>query len=103
MQAQEKMKHDEREWQNEFGALPAESESRTSAGKSTSAFAVPQNKLHHLSDFSGYMAENDQAELSLGKYFSKRSEDLRQMIPNKSPTKRVKPIALIPQSDYSSR
>lgn len=103
--AQDKINNDEREWQNEFGNLPADSESIVSSEQSTPGIRIPKDKLINLTEFSGYLAENNPAdfsEMSLGNFFSKRSEDLHHIIPNRSPTKRQKPIALIPQSDCSA-
>lgn len=100
----EKLLEDEKEWQNEFGDLPP-----IEASKPLSKIATPNRrnankkipgKLVNLTEFSGYLGDSNSAEystMSMGKYFSKRCEDIRDMIPNSSPTK-CKPMALLSDS-----
>lgn len=112
------MNQDEKEWQDEFGILPAETERFstviTSTAKMRHAEPKVSGKLINLTEFSGYLADNNLADnnlanfsnMSLGQYFGKRCGDVREMIPSRSPTKH-KPIALLGDSyrtgsDYSS-
>lgn len=102
---------DEREWQNEFGILPPESDHPviTSTAKTSNTDRKMGGKLVNLTEFSGFLAENNSAAdfstMSLGKYFGNRCQDVHEMIPGRSPTKQ-KPIALLGDSyrsgsDYS--
>lgn len=118
-QVQEILNQDEREWQNEFGILPAVSDIPeiliTSTSKTSNANPkIGGKKLVNLTEFSGYLADNnspdnnlsDFSTISLGQYFGKRCQDVHEMIPSRSPTKH-KPIALLGDSyrtgtDYSS-
>lgn len=100
-QAQDKLKKDENEWLKEYADLPIDSPSAVWSEKNSQISRPPQNNLN-LTEFSGYLPDTNSGEVSLGKYFSKRSEDVRHIIPNKSPTKRQRPIALIAQSDCSA-
>lgn len=66
-------------------------------------------KLVNLTEFSGYLAESNRTEnssanystMSMGQFFAKRCEDVRDMIPSRSPTK-SKPIALVGDSYRSA-
>lgn len=116
-QMQDKLSQDEKEWQNEFGILPAESDrpgiSITSTARTSKADPKVGGKLVNLTEFSGYFADNnlpdnnlsDFSTMSLGQYFGKRCEDVREMFPNRSPTKH-NPIALLDSyrtgTDYST-
>lgn len=96
------MIQDENEWQNEYGALPAdvgERSYKSSAETSrNSSKHVPGNVIN-LTEFSGIIADttDDPSTMSMGNYFLKRCEDIREMIPNVSPTKE-RPIALLGDS-----
>lgn len=101
---QDKLWQDEREWQNEFGILPSGidryGKMLTSTAKVSNAESKNGGKLVNLTEFSGYLAGNNTANcstMSLGQYFSKRCEDIREIIPSKSPTKTI-PIALLGDS-----
>lgn len=116
-QIQQRLDQDEKEWQNDFGILPAESDqpksSTTPSAKSSNAEAKMGAKLVNLTEFSGYLADSnvarnnlsDFSSMSLGQYFGNRCEDVREMIPNRSPTKQH-PIGLLDSyrtgSEYSS-
>lgn len=88
------MIQDEQEWQNEYGDLPA------NASQKSSKFSPDEQSRHvskethrkrvNLTEFSGYLGETPMEEnsaMSMGNYFLKRCEDIRQMIPNRSPPK----------------
>lgn len=93
---QSKLIEDERQWENEFGILPADSER---SSKSTMSSSRPGAKQLNLTEFSGYIGEPSRdtgaSNMSMGNFFSNRCEDVRQMIPTLSPQKLLKPIGLI--------
>lgn len=102
------LQHDEKEWENEFAVLPPIQMEKTSmpyAAKQSMLGKVP-GKLVNLTEFSGYLADSNasigNSNLSMGKYFSKRCEGLREMLPNKSPTKN-RPIALLADLPHSGK
>lgn len=116
-QIQQRLDQDEKAWQDEMGILPAESDrpktSTASSAKSSNAEAKRGGKLVNLTEFSGYLADSnvarnnmsDFSSMSLGAYFGNRCEDVREMIPNRSPTKQH-PIGLLDSyrtgSEYST-
>lgn len=107
MQAQ--LDVDEREWEKEYGILPPESDSRekltASVAESSKVDSKMAGKLVNLTEFSGYLADSNAAEknlsdfsnMSLGKFFGKRCQDINEMIPVRSPPKR-RPVALLGDS-----
>lgn len=96
------MIEDEKEWQNEFGVLPAgadEKSYKSSAEQSHRSDKQVPGKFVNLTEFSGILGDSTEESLtmSMGNYFLKRCEDIRDMIPNVSPPK-DHPIALLGDS-----
>lgn len=100
---------DEKKWEDEFGLLPSDPTNRSSKVSSTcdgkSRNGYQSGKYLNLTEFSGYVGENSGrgesggSNLSMGNFFSTRCEDVRDMIPALSPRKRVKPVALLHNTD----
>lgn len=91
---------DEKDWQNEYGELPADAaENSYRSEKSHRDGQQASGKYVNLTEFSGILADNTEepSSVSMGNYFLKRCEDIRDMIPDVSPTKEH-PIALLGDS-----
>lgn len=70
--AVEKLKADELSWRNEKD--------------------IPVDPVSYLSEFSEASLQN---KVSMGEFFQQRSEDITNLIPNRSPEKRQDPVALV--------
>lgn len=92
--------HDEKAWEKEFANLPpAEPDMNIAQASSTpNVMKKVPGKLVNLTEFSGFLGDvnssTDVSKMSMGRFFHNRCEDIRHMIPNKSPTK-DKPVPLI--------
>lgn len=94
---QEQLKKDEKEWDHEYADIP--SVSRLPSIVSSELLPKVHGKLTNMSDFSGYLcvSNSDPTELSIGRYFLNRCQELQDVLPSKSPTKNNhKPMSLIP-------
>lgn len=101
---QGKLLEDEKQWQNEFGVLPNGSEtSKESFASSDTRNSRPGTKYLNLTEFSGIVGDNGRENMSMGNFFSNRCEDVREIIPTKSPTKRSKAVALLESGQESGR
>lgn len=94
----EQLKEDERKWEQEFADIPQMNGESMSVSE-TSHRPVPKlhAKLANMTDFSlAYMGESisSNTDMSIGRYFSNRCQDIREMIPTSSPRKH-KPTALV--------
>lgn len=98
---QTQMMEDEKEWQDEFGVLPADS-TKSSKARSSSEEKGHTGKVINLTEFSGILGDTSyrdrSSNMSMGGFFLKRCEDVRDMIPAISPTKRHKPVSLLHDS-----
>ncbi|KAJ6640809.1 hypothetical protein Bhyg_05741 [Pseudolycoriella hygida] len=74
-------------WAQEYATLPPDSNHLTVENSN--------KKMTGLSDFSRYRLELDESNASFGQYFIKRSANLFEMLPTKSPTKAENPLALL--------
>lgn len=88
---------DEKEWQKEFATIPSDSNYDVSQNKES--LAKSSKKLVNYTEFSGLLNDSNSSstEMSIGKYFSRKCEDIRSLIPNLSPTK-TRPIPLLGNS-----
>lgn len=97
-QMQSKLLEDERQWQNEFGNLPSmDRSSKETSSSSECRYSKRGAKYLNLTEFSGIVGDGGRysSNMSMGNFFSTRCEDVRQIITTKSPTKRLKPVALV--------
>lgn len=89
---------DEKDWEKSRADLPFTECDSISQPKSLAPHKLISKlhgKLTNMSDFSGYLVDGASCnDLSIGRYFSNRCEDLQDIIPNKSPTKKHEPISL---------
>lgn len=102
---------DEKQWQNEFAAMPLVDEEcdgnvPTSSNSNLSTTTRASGRMVNLTEFSGYMndstpVESSTTEMSIGRYFSRKCEDIRDMIPNSSPSKMGRPMPLFSNSHGS--
>lgn len=96
----EQLKKDEKEWDQEYADIPSMSES-TSIVSNNLVLPKVHGKLTNMSDFSGYLSvsNSDPTELSIGRYFLNRCQELHDFLP-KSPMKNNhKPVSLIPSNE----
>lgn len=101
----EELLKDEKEWQNEFADIPYDTNScdRSSSIKSNgNAVRKTSSKVVNLTEFSGILdyskpVERSNSDMSIGHYFRRKCEDIRDVIPNISPTK-ARPIPLLSDS-----
>lgn len=97
---QEQLKNDEKEWAQEYADIPSMSTS-TSIASNDVVLPKEHRKLTNMSDFSGYLSvsNSDPTELSIGRFFLNRCQELHDFLP-KSPMKNNhKPMPLIPPND----
>ncbi|XP_031620090.1 uncharacterized protein LOC116338772 isoform X2 [Contarinia nasturtii] len=103
----DQLNKDEKEWEQEFADIPQMNGVSMSMSMSSSVsdekFAKPHGKLTNMTDFSvAYLGETTiQKDLSIGRFFQNRCQDLTEMIPAKSPKKHT-PIALVSNSMQSA-
>lgn len=100
----EELLKDEKEWQNEFADIPYDTNNcdRASSIKAKGNAKAASAKVVNLTEFSGILddstpVESSTSEMSIGRYFSRKCEDIRNVIPNNSPTK-ARPIPLLSNS-----
>lgn len=110
---QEQLKRDEKDWEQEYADIPQMDSDTMSAPALEPAAQVPSSssdisqqriKMHghlaNVTDFSvAYLCDSSSVntDMSIGRYFSNRCQDVREMIPTRSPTKH-NPIALVSNS-----
>lgn len=94
----DQLNQDEKEWEQEYADIPQmDSVSMSSMFEDKSA--KPHGKLTDVTDFSvAYLGESIvQKEVSIGRFFQNRCQDLTEMIPATTP-KRHTPVALVTDS-----
>lgn len=108
---QEMLLRDEKEWQTEFADIPSQNSTTDeppkilSTEKESHIFLKPSNRVNY-SEFSGILQDdNDDTDqstssMSIGRYFADRCVDIRELIPNRSPTK-LHAVALLSNSHRS--
>lgn len=85
-----RLAEDEKLWQDEFGVLPSTNT------RSPDSDADSKNQYTSFAEMSARYRDRDTtSNFSMGNYFSRRCEDVRQMIPARSPVKAVRPFALV--------
>lgn len=101
----EQIQNDEDDWERSRADIPIiENDSLAESSKSmvSSHLHVPKmhGKLTNMTEFSGFLIDSasDSTDMSIGRYFSNRCQDLQAMIPTKSPTKKHTPVALLSTS-----
>lgn len=100
---QDQLKKDEKEWDQEYADIPnMHSDTMSMTASETSHKQPPRmhGRLANMTDFSmAYVGDSisGNTDTSIGRYFSNRCQDIREIIPNSSPTKHI-PIALVSNS-----
>lgn len=104
------MVQDEKDWEIEYATIPELHKDPPKKVSPVYAGAVRKNpgKMVNLTEFSGFLGESSrmgtESDVSIGRYFSKRCEDVREMIQNNSPTKKfTRPIGLLTDSYRSGK
>lgn len=99
-QMKNQLLEDEKSWENEFALIPQQKQNQTFSGDANAQKNNGSAKIKNFIDYSNNNnnEENDNGDceqFSIGQYFSTKCVEIRDMIPNPSPTKRIKPFALI--------
>ena len=86
--------NDYKDWDNEYAAIP--DKNRSAAKKHTITSGIPDN----LEDFSQCNifvegVKDGDPNFSMGQFFGRKCEHIRDMIPNSSPKKKLKQYGLI--------
>lgn len=102
-QFNEQMDKDEKSWEQECAIIPQMSGDSISVTNVSQSALPKQKKLVNLPDFSmAYLGDSlsVSSDMSMGRFFLNRCDDIRQIISAKSPTKHV-PVAIIANSTQS--
>lgn len=102
-QFNEQMDKDEKSWEQECAAIPQTSVNSISMANESQSAYPKQKKLVNLPDFSmAYLGDSlsGNSDMSMGRFFLNRCDDIRQILSAKSPTKHV-PVAIIANSTQS--
>lgn len=100
----EQIQNDEDEWERSRADIPIGERSSLSKSSSSMGSHLKLPKMHgklaNMTEFSGFLVDStsDSTDMSIGRYFSNRCQDLQEMIPTKSPTKKHTPVALVSTS-----
>lgn len=102
----EQLNKDERSWAQEYADIP-QSNNDSMSMTDTVSKTLPKlhAKLANMTDFSmAYLGDSlsGNTDMSIGRYFSNRCQDIREMIPTRSPTKHI-PMALVPNPGQSGQ
>lgn len=95
----EQLRKDEKEWDREYADIPSVSQLPSIGSNEADCIPKVHGKLTNMTDFSGYLcvSNSDPTELSIGRYFLNRCQELQDVLPTRSPTKNNhKPMSLIP-------
>lgn len=92
---------DENEWEQEFADIPNNQPAAPVPDMSQRSVPKFHGKLANMTDFSGFLCADsptdDSTDMSIGRYFLNRCQDLREIITATSPTKHV-PVSLVTNS-----